>query len=193
MKTLIIIAIAFACSAIASAQNNYVELRGASPRYDYEEYGRDLPHNLNVDFVHIGVTGQDQWFIGLGKHLTPVKGVNLTPYIYAVVGTNGQRGAMIAVNASVERGRWKANAFLGRFLRIKGSVSSYTALDTADVTRIINKRIDIGVSTGFFRQEGTWNVQSGPMVRFKDSHGAWVVSYRFGATNEVRLTRTFSF
>jgi hypothetical protein len=189
VKTLIIIAIALFASSVVSAQQNYVELRGAAPHYDSEEYSRDLPYNLNVDFVHSGVTGQDQFFAGLGYHITPAKGVMVTPYLYAVAGTNGQRGAMVAVNASVERGKWKATAFLGRFLRAKGSVPSYTALDTGDVTRSVTKRVDVGVSTGFFRTEGQWNLQSGPI----DAHGAWAVSYRFGQTNEVRLTRIFSF
>jgi len=193
VKTLLTIAIVFFVSSVAAAQKNYVELRGASPWYNYEEYARDLPHNLNVDLLHIGVTGQDQFFAGLGYHITPAKGVMVTPYLYAVVGTNGQRGAMVAVNTSVERGKWKVATFLGRFQKIKGSVSNYTALDTGDVTRSITKRVDVGVSTGFFLTEGQWNLQSGPMVRLKDARGSWAVSYRFGHVNEIRVTRTFSF
>ena len=192
-KTVFATFIVIAAATTLFAQKNYVELRGASPRYDYEEYARELPNNLTVDFVHIGVTGQDQVFMGLGRHFSPAKGLSITPYFYGVVGTNGQRGVMPAVNASFERGKWKATAFLGRYQRIKGSVSNYTALDTGDVTRSITKRVDLGVSTGFFLTEGQWNLQSGPMVRLKDSRGAWAVSYRFGHVNEVRLTRTISF
>ena len=193
MRTLLMIAITLFFSGVAVAQQNYVELRGASPRYDYEEYSRDLPHGFNLDFVHIGVTGQEQVSIGLGRHFTPAKGVNLTPYVFLVVGNNGQRGAMPALNASVERGKWKATAFIGTFRRAQGNVSNYTVLDTGDVTRSITKRVDVGISTGFFLTEGQWNPQSGPVARFKDSHGAWAVSYRFGNTNEIRVTRTFLF
>jgi hypothetical protein len=193
VKTLFIVVIILIAANTTFAQKNYIELRGAAPYYDYEEYARDRPNNLNIDVVHIGVSGQHQILAGVGRRFTLGKGVSITPYLYAVVGTNGQRGAMVAVNASAERGKWKATAFLGRFLRIKGSVSSFTVLDTGDVTRSVSKRVDVGVSTGFYLTEGQWNPQSGPMVRLKDTRGAWMVSYRFGHVNEIRLTRTISF
>jgi len=192
-KLILITAVLLVTATAVSAQQNYVELRGATPWYNYQEYSRDFAHGLNGDFYHIGVTGQDQFFAGLCRHFTPAKGVTLTPCFYGVVGTNGQRGVMPALIVSVEKGKWKTNAFIGRFQRIKGSVLSYTVLDTADVTHVLNKRFDVGVSTGFFRQEGQWNFQSGPMIRLKDKRGAWAVSYRFGHTNEIRLIRTISF
>lgn len=194
MKTLFTIVSLLTLAFCASAQKNYVEIRQASPLYDYQEYSCELPQNFNLDIVHIGVEGQDQLFLGLGRHINVNKTLTVTPYLYAVVGSNNQRGVMVATNVIFQKNKWKASGFVGSYFRLKGGVSNYTALDTADVSRGVSKKIDVGVSTGFFRQEGKWNVQVGPLVRLNDKRGAWVVSYRIGQIgNELRFTRTFSF
>ena len=71
----------------------------------------------------------------------------------------------------------------------------YLVLDSLDTTVEVTKKLDVGVSVGFFLQDGKWNTQAGPVVRLNtDKLGSWAVSQRFGpGRRELRFSRTFTF
>jgi hypothetical protein len=72
---------------------------------------------------------------------------------------------------------------------VRGDVSGYDVLDTADLTQVFLKRWEAGVSFGFFHSGSDWNPQLGPLLKRNDRMGAWGVSFRFGPQRELRLTR----
>jgi hypothetical protein len=94
---------------------------------------------------------------------------------------------------SAEKGGWKFLTFLGQYIPISGSVRSYLVMDTLDFTRTVGKRWEVGLQSGFFRTDGAWNPQTGPLLKLTDRLGAWAVSYRFGPQNEFRVGRVFAF
>jgi len=176
------------------AQSNFVELRGASTQYRYSDWMYSSPRNLVIDVCYIGTPGANEFDAGLGYQLKPLPSLTLFPLVYTTITKEGDRGAKLALLASLEVSGWKANAYLAQNWAIAGNSPSYLVLDTLDITHPLGKRLEVGGSLGFFHQTQTWNPQLGPLVKLNDQFGSWVVSWRMiGPQKEFRVGRTLAF
>jgi hypothetical protein len=173
----------------APAQNT-VEVRGADSRYRYVDWTFSAYKSFMVDLFYVGVPGSNEFNLGGGYGFKPTPALMIAPLTYAVIGKEGgQRGIKLAVLAVLEKGSWRANAFLAHYAPVHGEVARYQVLDTGDLTRIFIKRWEAGISAGFFHAGSAWNPQIGPLLKRNDRLGAWGLSYRFGPQRELRLTR----
>ena len=176
----------------AAAQNMF-EVRGADSKYRYVDWNYTFHSSAVVDLFYIGVPGSNEFNLGGGYGIKAGK-LTLTPLLYAVLGKEGgQRGLKIALLVTLDKDGWKLNSFLAHYAPVSGEVSQYQVLDTLDFSRVLGKRWELGVSTGFFHSGGTWNPQTGPMVKLNDRLGSWAASYRFGPQKEFRFGRIFIF
>jgi hypothetical protein len=169
------------------------EVRGADSKYRYVDYNYTFHSSAVADVFYIGVPGSNEFNFGGGYGIKAGK-LTLTPLLYVVIGKeSGQRGLKIALLATFDKNGWKLNSFLAHYAPLSGGVSQYQVLDTLDFTRALGKRFELGISTGFFHSGGTWNPQTGPIIKLNDRLGSWAASYRFGPQNEFRLGRIFIF
>jgi hypothetical protein len=192
-----ILAGAFVATAVlyqsSAAAQNLVEVRAADTKYRYVDWNYTFKNAVVVDGFYVGVPDSNEFNVG-GGYAFKRGGLVLTPLLYAVFGVEGsQRGVKVAVLASFEKDGWKLLSFIGHFAPVTGSVNSYQVLDTLDLTRTIGTRWEVGLQTGFFRADGAWNTQVGPLLKANDRLGAWAVSYRFGSQNEFRVGRVLIF
>jgi hypothetical protein len=169
------------------------EVRVADTRYRFVDVSFTRKNGVVFDCFYVGVPGSNELNIG-GGYAIKRNALTLTPLVYAVVGKEGgERGVKTALLTAYERGGWKFGSFLGAFVRTSGSTDSYQVLDTADLTRTLGKRWELGLQAGFFRSGGAWNTQVGPLLKLNDARGAWAVSYRFGQQKEFRVGRVLVF
>ncbi len=180
-------------SQSSAAAQNLVEVRVADTKYRYADWNYTFKNAVVVDAFYVGVPDSNEFNVG-GGYAFKHGGLVLTPLLYAVFGVEGsQRGVKIALLASFDRNGWKLMSFIGHYAPVTGSVASYQVLDTLDLTRTIGARWEAGLQAGFFRADGTWNTQVGPLLKLNDRLGAWSVSYRFGSQNEFRVGRVLVF
>ena len=171
---------------------HYLEVRGANTEYRYFDWNYTFSNSIVLDGFYVGMPGSNEFNLGGGYAVKPSSSLTITPLIYAVIGKEGgQRGIKLAVLVALDKGGWRLNAFLGQFARLSGEVGGYQVLDTLDASRVIGRRWEIGLSSGFFHANQDWNPQVGPLAKFNDRLGSWSVSYRFGPQNEFRAGRTF--
>ena len=179
-----------------SSHHNYVELRAAVTRdglYRYAEFSHAFRNKAVLDVLYIGSPGQNEFYGGLGYQVNATPSLAVTPLLYGVIGKeNGERGVALGAFVSGTVGQWSVYSFLGHFRPIEGSVPAYTFLDSFDLSRKL-EAWELGLSTGFFYLDGTWNAQVGPVVTRNDHAGAWRFSIRGGTQSEGRLIRTVSF
>lgn len=195
MRNLFLVVMFATLTVPTFAQANYVELRG-SKFYQFADFTRTINDKVVIDFYYIRTAGQDQGFAGVGRTLKLDDSGSINILIYGVVGSHSQAGVMPAILIpSLKKGRIKTTAFLGWFIPVKGEVKQYLVLDTWDTTVEVTKKLDLGISVGFFLQDGNWNQQAGPMARLNlDKLGSWAVSQRWGpGGKELRFSRTFVF
>lgn len=195
MRHFVTVALLAVLATTISAQDNFIELRGSTTQYGYIDYTRNLSKNVVGEVTYIRTPGQQQGFIGLGRSIKLGDAGSINTMAYGVIGSNGQSGIMPAVLPNIQKGPFKSSAFFGWFIKLKGNVSNYAVLDSWDTTWALSKKFDAGMSAGFFRQNGKWNSQVGPMIRLNlDKLGSWNMSQRFGpGGRELRFTRTFTF
>lgn len=175
------------------AQNSG-EMRFADTRYRYMDISHTFGNKIVADLFYIGVPGSNEFNFGLGYAWQPKAGLTLEPVIYAAqTKEQNQRSLKIALQANYERKGWKINCFLAHNVPLRKNAAPYQVLDTLDVTRVLKKPWEFGVSSGIFHQAGRWNPQVGPIAKLNDSRGAWAVSYRLGPQKEFRIGRTFNF
>ena len=173
-----------------AAAQHYFEVRIADPQYRYFDWNYTFSNSAIVDLFYVGVPGSDEFNLGGGYGFKPSPSLTVAPLVYGVFAEEGsQRGVKIAVLASFEKDAWKAIGFLAHFARVSGEVGNYQVLDTLDGVRGIGPHLEIGLSGGFFHADHAWNTLIGPLLRWKDRHGFWSVSYRFGEENELRAAR----
>ncbi|RPJ84537.1 MAG: hypothetical protein EHM13_03855 [Acidobacteria bacterium] len=176
----------------ATAQS-LVEVRAADTKYRYVDWNYTWPNAAVVDVFYVGVPGSNEFNLG-GGYAFKRGGLVLTPLVYAVFGNEGtQRGVKVAVLAFFAKDGWKLLSFIGHYAPVSGDVRSYQVLDTLDLTRTFGTRWEAGVQAGFFRADGSWSTQVGPLLKVNDRLGAWAVSYRFGDQNEFRAGRVLTF
>ncbi len=169
---------------------HYLEARGANTKYRYGDWNYTFKNSAIVDLFYVGVPGSNEFNFGGGYGFKPKPSLTIAPLAYAVVAKEaGQRGIKIALLVTLDYRGWRVNSFLGHFARISGDVKSYQVLDTLDVSKVIFKRYEVGISNGFFHAEQKWNPQIGPLFKLNDRLGAWAVSYRFGPQRELRFCR----
>ncbi len=170
-----------------------LEMRLADTKYRFADWNCTWKSGAVVDVFYVGVPGSNELNAG-GGFAFKLGPLTLTPLVYAVAGKEGgQRGIKLALLAAFEKDRWKVLSFVGDYVRVSGEVDSYQVLDTFDVTRTIAARWELGMQGGFFRADGAWNAQVGPLLKLNDRMGAWAVSYRFGSQNELRMGRMIVF
>jgi hypothetical protein len=99
----------------------------------------------------------------------------------------------VALLAAFGKDGWNLLSLVGHYAPVSGPVRSYQVLDTLDFTRTIGTRWEAGIQAGFFRANGAWNAQVGPVIKRNDHLGAWATSYRFGDQNEFRVGRVLTF
>ena len=169
------------------------EARLADTRYRFVDVSLTRKNGVVFDCFYVGVPGSNELNAG-GGYAFKRTALTLTPLVYAVIGKEGgERGVKAALLTAYERAGWKVGSFLGAFVRTSGSTDSYQVLDTADLTRTLRARWELGVQSGFFRSGGAWNTQVGPLLKLNDARGAWAVSYRFGQQKEFRVGRVVVF
>jgi hypothetical protein len=184
---------ALLCGTRPAAAQNLIEVRVAQTKYRFVDWSYAPKRGPVVDVFYVGVPGSNELNAG-GGYAFKFGPLTLTPLVYAVAGKeDGQRGVKIAMVTAFEKDGWKLLAFGGDYVRGSGGVSTYQVLDTFDATRMIRGRWELGLQTGFFRTDGAWNTQVGPMLKLNDRLGAWALSSRFGAQNEVRIGRVTVF
>lgn len=169
------------------------EVRLADTRYRFVDVNFTGKNGVVFDGLYVGVPGSNELNVG-GGYAFKRSALTLTPLVYAVIGKEGgERGVKTALLTAYERDGWKFGSFLGAFVRTSGSTDSYQVLDTADLTRTLSGRWELGLQAGFFRSGGAWNTQVGPLLKLNDARGAWAASYRFGQQREFRVGRVFVF
>ncbi len=188
----IVAGLLLASQPTVSAQH-LAEVRLADTKYRFVDWNYTWGNGAVVDLFYVGVPGSNE--VNLGGGYAIKRGpVILTPLVYFVAGKEGgERGIKVALLVSFEKSGWKLLSFVGDYIPVSGSVGAYQVLDTLDLTRTIGSRWEAGVQSGFFRADGSWNTQIGPVVKLNDHRGAWAVSYRFGSQNELRLGRVLTF
>ncbi|MEP6872689.1 MAG: hypothetical protein ABI939_12690 [Anaerolineaceae bacterium] len=181
------------CGVASAAGQGLVEVRLADTKYRFVDLSFTRKNGVVFDGFYVGVPGSNELNVGAG-YAFKSGALTLTPLVYAVIGKEGgQRGVKTALLAGFERKDWKFLAFVGAFVRGSGSTAGYQVLDTADLTRTLAARWELGVQAGFFRTGGAWNTQAGPLLKLNDARGAWAVSYRFGSQKELRVGRVLVF
>lgn len=169
------------------------EVRLADTRYRFVDVSFTGKNGAVFDCFYVGVPGSNELNAG-GGFAIKRNALTLTPLLYAVIGKEGgERGVKAALLTAYERDGWKFGSFLGAFLRTSGSTDAYQVLDTADLTRTLGTRWELGLQAGFFRSGGAWNTLVGPLLKLNDARGAWAVSYRLGDQKEFRVGRVFVF
>ena len=169
------------------------EARLADTRYRFVDVSFTRKNGVVFDGFYVGVPGSNELNVG-GGYAFKRNALTLTPLVYAVAGKEGgERGIKTALLAAYEKDGWKLGSFLAAFVRTSGSTGSYQVLDTADLTRPLGKRWELGLQAGFFRAGGAWNAQVGPLLKLNDARGAWALSYRFGQPKELRAGRVVVF
>ena len=176
-----------------AAGQGAVEVRLADTKYRFIDVSFTRKSGVVFDVFYVGVPGSNELNAG-GGYALKHGALTLTPLLYAVIGKEGgQRGVKVALLSAFERSDWRFVSFVGAFVRASGSTDAYQVLDTADLTRTLMTRWELGVQGGFFRTGGAWNTQVGPLLKLNDSRGAWAVSYRFGSEKEFRVARVLVF
>ena len=169
------------------------EVRLADTRYRFVDVSFTRKNGVVFDCFYVGVPGSNELNAG-GGYAFKRNALTLTPLLYAVIGKEGgERGLKTALLTAYERDGWKFGSFLGAFVPTSGSTDSYQVLDTADLTRTLGRRWELGLQSGFFRSGGAWNAQAGPLLKLNDARGAWAASYRFGQQKEFRVGRVLVF
>jgi len=185
--------IALVCGCAPAAAQTLVEVRLADTNYRYVDWNYAWKRGPVVDLFYVGVPDSNEFNLG-GGYTFKAGPLVLTPLVYGVFGKeDSQRGVKVAFLAALERGEWKVLSFAGAYFAVSGAVTNYQVLDTLDITRKIGSRCELGVQAGFFHADDAWNPQAGPLLKINDSLGAWAVSYRFGAENELRFGRVLTF
>ena len=176
-----------------AVSQHLIEARGADTEYRYLDWNYTWRNGPVVDLFYVGVPGSNE--INLGGGYSFKRGhLMVAPLAYAVIGhEHSQRGVKLALLVTFEDRGWKLLAFVGRYLPVSGGVDGYLVMDAFDLTRTIGTRWEAGVQSGFFRVDGAWNQQIGPLLKRNDGQGAWAVSYRFGTENEFRVGRVVVF
>jgi hypothetical protein len=178
----------------AADAQTVVELRGATTEYRFVDLNHTFKRGLFLDLLYLGSEVSNELYAGVGWSWRPAQGVTLTPIVYGVAGKEGdQRGVALCGSVFVDKGGWRVLGFGGQFLHTSGEVADYTFLDSLDLTRVIAKRWELGVSGGFLKSGDAWNELLGGTLKFNDRLGASAVAVRGGYTTELRLIRTFVF
>ena len=181
------------CGISNAAAQGVAEVRLADTHYRFVDVSFTRKNGVVFDGFYVGVPGSNELNLG-GGYAFKRGALTLTPLAYAVVGKEGgARGVKIALLTAFESNGWKFLSFVGDFVRGSGSTGAYQVLDTADLTRTVATRWELGVQAGFFHTGGAWNTQVGPLLKLNDSRGAWAVSYRFGNDKEFRVGRVLVF
>ncbi len=192
MKTIIVFAaMMLFCFSALSAQN-LVEIR-VSPDSEYRFVGWNYmaKRDAAIDLFYIGVPGANEFNFGGGYLWKPRPNLTITPAVYYLFAKeDALHGGKIAVILSYEQSSFKLTGFIAHAF---GQFPKYQVMDALDFTRMLGKRFEAGVSSGFFHQNGAWNLQIGPIIKLNDGRGSWAVSYRFGPQKELRFGRVVTF
>jgi len=176
-----------------AAAEDLIEIRYADTHYRYADWLHTFRNSAVLDVFYDGVPGFNEFNFG-GGYSFKLKKVTVTPLLYFVAGKEAsQKGLRVAALVTFDVEGWKLISYLSHFVRLSGDVSRYQCLDTLDFTRVVAKRWEIGIQSGFFHYQGSWNPQNGPVVKLNDKYGAWALSYRFGPQRELRAARVFVF
>lgn len=191
MKTLVVL---FSMYSGITKADDLIELRVTSQgEYRYADWSHSFKNKLATDVYYIGVPGNNEFSACLGYSLPIFHGISATPFFCVVVAKEDKEaGVKTAAVVAWQKGKWQADAYVAHFTPLRGQVSPYDLLDDGNLTRNLGKGFELGVSTGYFRQDGKWNPLAGPMVRRNDKLGAFGVSCRLGPNNEIRFIRTFT-
>lgn len=173
--------------------SDVVEVRSSSSgEYRYMEWMHTF-NKVATDIYYVGVPGNNELDVCLGYQIPSRRGLSVTPFFCGVTAKeNRQLGVKTAAAISWEKGKWKGDAYYGHFLPLRGNLNSYDVLDSGNATYVLSKCWEVGISTGFFRQDGKWNPLVGPLARRNDKLGSWSVSFRTGPTKEFRVIRTIT-
>ena len=181
-------------SARSAPAQSLIELRGSTTQYRFVDFTHTFKSAITTDLLYLGAPGSDELYLGAGYAWKPAGGVNFTPLLYFVAGKQSdERGLALCLSVFVDRAGWRVLGFGGRFFRLAGGVPDYDFLDSLDLTRVVAKCWEIGVSGGFLHSGESWNPLVGPTLKLSDRLGTTALAVRGGYRSELRLIRTFSF
>ncbi len=190
---LCIVLLVIAVIGIPAAAEDLIEIRYADTHYRYADWLHTFHNSVVTDVFYDGVPGFNEFNFG-GGYTFKIKKLSVSPLLYAVVGKeSSQRGLRLGLLATFDIEGWKLVSYISHFAPISGGVSHYQCLDTLDFTRVVSKRWEVGLQSGFFHSQGSWSPQNGPLVKRNDRYGSWSLSYRFGPQRELRAGRVFAF
>lgn len=179
--------------ALCAFSQNFFEIRGTQDQYRYIDWSHNFKNKIVSDLYYIGTPGYNEIAACVGYALHTTKGLSIIPF---VCGATAKEDSVKAVKFATafywERKSWKADAYYAYLSSFHSPSQNYHVLDAGNLTYSITKNWEVGASTGFFRQDGKWNLQYGPLVKRNDKTGYWGVSLRAGSANELRVIRTFT-
>ncbi len=179
--------------ALCACSQDFFEVRGTQDKYRYVDWAHTFSNKVTSDLYYIGTPGYNEIAACAGYALPTTKGLSIIPF---VCGATAKEDSVKAVKFATafywEKKSWKADAYYAHLKSFHSHSQNYHVLDAGNLTYSITKKCEVGISTGFFHQDGKWNPQYGPLVRRNDAFGYWGVSLRTGSTNELRVIRTFT-
>lgn len=179
--------------ALCAYSQDFFEVRITQDAYRFVDWSHTFSNKVVGDLYYIGTPGYNEVAVCVGYTLPTTKGLSITPFVCgATAKENSMKGIKFASVVSWENKSWKADAYFAYLKSFHSPSQNYNVLDAGSLTYRPAKNWEIGISTGFFRQDGKWNPQYGPLVRRNDKTGYWGVSLRTGLTNELRVIRTFT-
>jgi hypothetical protein len=189
-----VVAFAILASPSPALAQTLVEARfGAHTDYRFFDVSHAFANGLQLDGLYTGVPGLNELYLGAGYQIRPVRGLTLTPMLYAVAGKElDERGVTLGALLYLDRDGWKGAGFAGHFARTSGDNPDYDFADALDLTRAIGKW-EAGMSAGFFHQSGEWSWLVGPTAKRNDARGQWAAAVRFGDDTELRVLRILTF
>jgi hypothetical protein len=180
-----------ACTGTSGAGNE-VEMRAASSAYRFLDLSHDFDSGWVVSLLYSGDPETNDLHAGAGYFFGEEERNSLTPIVYGVRGSLGERGVMVGIDGRVAPGVWRIVCFAGRFFDTGGEVPDYTFVDALDVS-IAFGAWEAGLSADAYWIEGESFVAAGPLLKHHDSLGSWAASARFGEQDEFRVARVLDF
>jgi len=191
-RALGIMLIATAASTCPAAAENELEVRAASTEYRFLDLSRVFESGVVLSALYAGDPEVNDVHVGAGYYFGEDERASLTPIVYYMRGSLGERGVMLGIHGDLALGNWRVLGFAGHFFEDEGESGDFTFVDTLDVTRRFGAW-ETGVSSDVYWFDGErWSVV-GPTLKRHDSLGTWAASYRFGEQDEFRVTRILEF
>lgn len=159
-------------AASPAAAQTEIEVRASTIDYRIVDLSHTFGSGLVLDAFYAGDEGLEVVHAGAGYDFGTDDRTSVIPILYGVRGAgHDQRGMTLGLYLSLDRGRWRTVAFLGRFFRTDGDVPDYTFVDSFDLTRAFG-RWELGISASAYRIAVESNLEPEPTLQRNDRPAA---------------------